>query len=134
MYLAVSHIWTSADSHGDITLFFLFLQTHSLHLNNAMVMLIYPPFYLHALLLVFRPDLLLLTDKDLLYVLELTVGFETNMQSNSYRKAAKYSSLISDLSFSYRKIKFINLFTSAVGAMGSFCNSILFLLNDLHFR
>ena len=45
----------------------------------------------------YRPDLLL-TDKNILYVLELTVGFETNMQNNSDRKATKYSSLINDLS------------------------------------
>ena len=46
------------------------------------------------------PDLLLLTDKNILYILELTVGFETNIQNNSDRKATKYSSLINDLSLS----------------------------------
>ena len=48
----------------------------------------------------YRPDLLLLTDKNILYILELTVGFETNIQNNSDRKATKYSSLINDLSLS----------------------------------
>ena len=43
----------------------------------------------------FRPGLLLLTDTNVLYTFELTVGFETNLQ-----KAAIYSSLINDLSFS----------------------------------
>ena len=55
------------------------------------------------------------------------------MQSNIDRKAAKYSSLISDLSFSYSNVKFVNLSMSAVGAMSSSCNSFLSLLNDLHF-
>ena len=45
----------------------------------------------------YRPDLLLPTDKNILYILELTVGFETNIQNNSDRKATKYSSLINDL-------------------------------------
>ena len=73
----------------------------------------------------YRPDLLLLTDKNILYILELAVGFETNIQNNSDRKATKYSSLINDLSLS--------LTVNAVGAMGSSCNSLLSLLNDLHF-
>ena len=50
LYLPVSHIWTRADPFEDITLFFSFLQIHFHHLNNALFMLIYPPFYLHALL------------------------------------------------------------------------------------
>ena len=83
----------------------------------------------------YRPDLLLLTDKNLLYILELTVGFETNIQNNSDRKATKYSSLIHDLSLSlsYSKVQFVNLSMSAIGAMGSSCNSLLSLLNDLRF-
>ena len=51
-----------------------------------------------------RPDLLLLTKDKLLYILELTIGFETNIQNNSNRKAAKYSSLLSELSPSYSKL------------------------------
>ena len=47
-----------------------------------------------------RRDLLLLTDKNILYILELTVGFETNIKNNSDRKATKYSSLMNDLSLS----------------------------------
>ena len=81
----------------------------------------------------YRPDLLLLTDKNILYVLELTVGFETNMQNNSDGKATKYSSLINDLSLSYSKVQFVNLSMSAIVAMGSSCISLLSLLNDLHF-
>ena len=81
----------------------------------------------------YRSDLLLLTDKNILYILELTVGFETNIQHNSDRKATKYSSLINDLSLSYSKVQFVNLSMSAIGAMGSSCISLLSLHNDLHF-
>ena len=44
----------------------------------------------------------------ILYILELAIGFETNIQINSNRKVAKYSSLISDLSPYYSKVIFIN--------------------------
>ena len=80
-----------------------------------------------------RPDLLLLIDEEILYILELTLGFETNIQNNSDRKAAKYSSLINDLSLSYSKVVFVNLSMGAIGVMGSSCNSLLSLLQELHF-
>ena len=70
----------------------------------------------------YRPDLLL-SDVKMLYILELTVGCEANIQNNSDRKAANYSSLINDLS-PYSKIVFLNFSMSAVGVMGSSCNSM----------
>ena len=42
-----------------------------------------------------RPDFLLLTENQSLYILELTLGFETNIQINSNRKAVQYNSLLS---------------------------------------
>ena len=80
-----------------------------------------------------RPDLLLLTEDKILYILELTIGFETNIQINSNRKAAKYSSLISDLSPYYSKVIFINLSMGAIGVMDSSCISLLSLLHELRF-
>ena len=44
-----------------------------------------------------RPDLLIIS-KGLLYVLELTVGFETNLCNNSVQKHNKYKDLIVSLS------------------------------------
>ena len=81
----------------------------------------------------FHPDLLLLTDDKILCILELPFSFETNMQNNSYRETAKYSSLINDLSLSYSKVVFVNLSMGATGVMGSSCNSLLSLLYELHF-
>ena len=71
-----------------------------------------------------RPDLLLLTDTYILYILGLTFGFETNIQNSSDRKTAKYSSLINEFSPSYSKVVFVNLSMNAVGVMGSSCNSL----------
>ena len=80
-----------------------------------------------------RPDLLLVTGNNVLYILELTLGFKTNMQVNSIRKANKYNRLIKDLSSTYNKVTFINLSMGALGVMGSSCDSFLSLLQDLSF-
>ena len=45
----------------------------------------------------FRPNLLLETANDILYILELATGFETNMKCNVERKEAKYSTLSKNL-------------------------------------
>ena len=81
----------------------------------------------------FRPGLLLVTDDKIFYILELTVGFETNMQNNSNRRTAKYSSLTNDLSLSYSKVVFVNLSMGTIEVVGSSCNSLLSLLHELHF-
>ena len=132
LYLAASHIWMRADTFGDITLLF-FLTNTFLSLKQCTV---YPdlPSFLSPYFITgesYRPGLLL-TDKNILYILKVTVSFETNIQNNSDRRATKYSSLINDLSFSYRRFQFVNLSLSTIGAMGSSCTSLLFLLNDLH--
>ena len=56
-----------------------------------------------------RPDLLLKTKENCLYVLELTIGFETNLNCNADRKRSKYAFLISDLKCRYKSITFVNL-------------------------
>ena len=40
-----------------------------------------------------RPELLLITKNKTLYILELTIGFETNIKVNSDRNALKFNSL-----------------------------------------
>ena len=42
----------------------------------------------------YRPDLLLSTSNGMLYIVELTVGFESNLQKNVERKKSKYKELI----------------------------------------
>ena len=51
------------------------------------------------------------------------------MQNNSDRKAAKYSSLMNDLSPSYSKVMFLNRSMGAIGVMGSSCD----FLQELNF-
>ena len=77
-----------------------------------------------------RPDLVLVNGTSL-FILELTVGFESNMQINSDRKKAKYHSLISDFNLNYSTIEFINLLMSTLGLLGKSSDSLLSLLEGL---
>jgi len=79
-----------------------------------------------------RPDLVLVTDTSL-YILELTVGFESNLQIKSDRKKAKYHSLISDLTRTFSNINFINLSMSTLGLLGMSSESLLLFSEDLKF-
>ena len=78
-----------------------------------------------------RPDFVLLDSS--LYILEPTVGFESNIQINSERKKAKYHSLISDLAPTFSSIQFMNLSMSTLGVLGKSSNSLLLSLEDLKF-
>ena len=50
-------------------------------------------------------------------ILELTVGFETNIAKNSERKKAKYEELIESLGSRYQ-VRFVNLSMGGVGVIG----------------
>ena len=78
-----------------------------------------------------RPDLALISPDNTLYILELTVGFETNIEVNNKRKAIKYGPLIQDLRSQYRTITFINLSMSALGIYEASSDTILNMMNDL---
>ena len=81
----------------------------------------------------FRPDLLLLTRNKSLYVVELTVGFETNLHNNVDRKNAKYLCLIKDLrqSRKFTSVNFVNLSVSSLGIFDKECYSLLQMLNGI---
>ena len=50
-----------------------------------------------------------------LWILELSVGFETNLKNNRNAKNLRYNTLIQCLKTTYGKVKFINLSLGAVG-------------------
>ena len=62
-----------------------------------------------------RPDLLLVTENRCLYILELTVGYESNLQVNANRKRQNYLDLIKEQEADYHKVKFVNLSLSTHG-------------------
>ena len=80
-----------------------------------------------------RPDLALVSPDNTLYLFELTVGFETNIEKNSNRKATKYKPLLRDLNYRYRSINFVNLSMSALRIFDSSSDSLLTMMDDLGF-
>ena len=56
-----------------------------------------------------RPDLLLFLPNKDLYILELAVGFESNIRKNSHPKQTKYNDLIRHQEHLFSEVKYINL-------------------------
>ena len=81
-----------------------------------------------------RPDLILVTNDNNSYILELTIRFESNIKFNSDRKAIKYNPLQKELRSKYQQIKFINLSLGALGTVGSSSESFIDPLNCLEFN
>ena len=80
----------------------------------------------------YRPDLLfLIQSKFLVYVLELTVGFESNLNNNAVHKKEKYLNLINEMSRNYRCVRFVNLSMSSLGVFSDECSTLLDMMNDI---
>ena len=79
----------------------------------------------------YRPDLLLLTPDNKLYIVELTVGFETNLHNNVERKKAKYEDLIEEMKDNFVSVKFVNLSISCLGVFDKECRTFLEMLDTL---
>ena len=79
----------------------------------------------------YRPDLLVSTSDKHLYVVELTVGFESNLTNNVNRKKAKYKNLIRELNQNFTSVKFINLSVSSLGVFDKEYHIFVKMLNDL---
>ncbi len=62
-----------------------------------------------------RPDILLVIENKCLYILELTVGYKSNLQINTNRKRQKYLDLIKEQQTCFPTVKFINLSLSTLG-------------------
>ena len=80
----------------------------------------------------YRPDLILKTPETL-YVLKLTVGFESNLKNNAERKRKKYRNLMNDLSSDYQQVKIINLSISSLGVFSDDCSTFVGFLESLDF-
>ena len=77
------------------------------------------------------PDLLSLIQSKCLYVLELTVGFESNLNNNAVRKKEKYLNLINEMSRNYRCVRFVNLSMSSLGGFSDECSTFFDMMNDI---
>ena len=56
-----------------------------------------------------QPDLILVLNDTSVYVLELTIGFESNIKINSDHKATKYHPLIANLQRLYSFVHLVDL-------------------------
>ena len=65
------------------------------------------------------------------YVLELTVGFESNHNNNAVRKKEIYLNLINEMSRKYRCVRFVNLSMSSLGVFSDECSTFLDMMNDI---
>ena len=81
----------------------------------------------------FRPVLLLIFPSNCLYVLELTVGYESNLSSNSIRKEKKYRQLMLGLRSTYEEVPFVNLSMGALGVMSNSSASFVDMMKDIDF-
>ena len=81
----------------------------------------------------YRPDMLLLTTGNTLYVAELTVGHKSNLENNSIRKKQKYSKLVKELKDHYKSVIFINISMSCLGVFTNESRSLLTMFDKIAF-
>ena len=80
-----------------------------------------------------RPGLLLSLSNKSLYILELTVGYESNLRSNAERKKQKYRELVQQLKNDYEKVNFVNLSISALGIYDKSTTEFIDMMKMLKF-
>ena len=66
-----------------------------------------------------------------LYIIELIIGFETNLERNAERKEIKCQPLLKQFENKYRKTKFINLSKSSLGMFGQASESFFDMCKEL---
>ena len=76
-----------------------------------------------------RPDIVFVNARKC-YILELTVGFETNIQKNSERKKKKYADLVKRLEKDY-DVTYFDLSMGAIGTIGTESEEIRDMFEEL---
>ena len=66
-----------------------------------------------------------------LYFIELTVGFESNVNANSLRKKRKYLELVDTFSQKYDAVRFVNVSMGTLGMFGTSCDTFVTMLNEV---
>ena len=80
---------------------------------------------------ILRPDLLFKINNNYLYILELYVGFESNLETNATRKQSKYAPPLSGLQRQFKCVSFVYLSMSSLGTFGNPCNSFFKMCDSL---
>ena len=69
-----------------------------------------------------RPDIIVTQNESTIFVLELTVVFETNVDLNTKRKANKYKEMLKSLENKSEKANFVNFSMGALGIVRGHSN------------
>ena len=77
-----------------------------------------------------RPDLIVIS-KNKLYLLELTAGYEKNIDLNSKRKEENYRAPMYRLAQLYSSAQFANFSMGSLGVYGETSTSLIRFLSDL---
>ena len=80
-----------------------------------------------------RPDMIVTQNKSTIFVLELTVGFETNLDYNTKLNASKYREMLKSPENKFEKVNFVNLSMGALGIVGAH-SSVTNILKALGFQ
>ena len=80
-----------------------------------------------------RPDMIVTQNKSTIFVLELTVGFETNLDYNTKLKASKYREMLKSPENKFEKVNFVNLSMGVLGIVGAH-SSVTNILKALGFQ
>ena len=81
-----------------------------------------------------RPDLVVVHQSNDIYVLELAIGFEPNIQKNAAHKYKKYETVLEELKLSYNRVTFINLSMGACGVISASAVGFPSMLTKLGFE
>ena len=81
----------------------------------------------------YRPHLLPSKSTGVLYIVELTVGFESNLHKNVERKKLKYKEFIREQNEHFKTVKFVNLSISSLSLFAKEGSSFTEMLNGHHY-
>ena len=77
-----------------------------------------------------KPGLIVISS-NMLYLLELTAGYETNIDLNSKRKEENYKVFVDRLAQLHNSAQFVNMSMGALGVYGETSTSLIKFLSDL---
>ena len=69
-----------------------------------------------------HPDMIVTQNESAIFVLELTVGLETNIDLNTKQNVNKYKEMLKSLENKFEKVNFINLSMGVLGIVGIHSN------------
>ena len=79
-----------------------------------------------------RPDMIIVNSTiRAIYVIELTIGFETNITKNCTRKTLHYKEFCNALKQRYDTVEYFNLSMGAIGVFGLECKKIYDFLDNV---